>query len=173
MKGCLKPAGAIMGNTDLLQATLPRQINQSEEGNFQESVQDQRGCEIERASPVLRDKVDEAERGDESQERDCDPDEDELDQSGSNHRLWRSTSSSTLQRRLRVSFIRTRKVRLRRVSVRPIPDKEGNAAGSCRTRFSRPPSRPNTIPDSSNGEKEEQDSEFFLFPLTWSANDGC
>jgi hypothetical protein len=75
--------------------TLPRQINQNEEGELQESIQGQRRCEIERAPPAFRSEIDEAERGDESQERDRNPDEDELDQSGSNHCLKRSASSST------------------------------------------------------------------------------
>lgn len=36
---------------------------------------------------VFRSKVNEAERGDESQERDCDPDENKVNYSGSNHCL--------------------------------------------------------------------------------------
>jgi len=92
-EGCIELAVAIVENTDLLQATLPRQINQNKESDFQKSIQGQRRRKIERVSPVSRKKVDEAGWGNESQERDRYPDDDEVDQSVANHRLQRSGSS--------------------------------------------------------------------------------
>ena len=93
-EGCMELVATIVENTNLLQAILPRQINQSEEGELQECVQGQWRCKIECASPAFRSKVDEADWGDEPQERDHHPDDDELDQSVANHCLQRSSSSS-------------------------------------------------------------------------------
>jgi len=130
-------AATIVENTDLLQATLPRQINQSEEGELQECIQGQWRCKIECASPVFRSKVDEADWGDEPQERDHYPDDDELDQSVANHCLQRLWSSRNFQRRLRGYHSSTQE-ESDGGSVGPLPDKEGNDVGGCRNRFSRP-----------------------------------
>lgn len=109
-EGCIELAVAIVENTDLLQATLPRQINQDKEGDFQKSIQGQRRRKIECASPVSRSKVDDAGWGDESQERDRYPDDNEVDQSVANHRLQRSTSCQIFQRQLWVSFVQSGKL---------------------------------------------------------------
>ena len=100
-EGCLGVAETIVESTDLLYVTLPRQINQGEECELQESIQGQRRRKNEFAFPGFRSKVDEAEGGDESQEGDRNPDEDELGQSGSNHRLQMSAplSKVTMERR--------------------------------------------------------------------------
>lgn len=95
LEGCLGLVETIVESTDLLYVPPPRQIDQSEEAELQEGVPDQRRCEIERASPAFHSDIDEAERGDESQEGDCDPDEDELDQGSSYHCRQRSASFST------------------------------------------------------------------------------
>ena len=130
-------AATIVENTDLLQATLPRQINQSEEGELQECIQGQWRCKIECAFPVFRSKEDEADWGDEPQERDRYPDDDELDQSVANHCLQRLWSSRNFQRRLRGYHSSTQE-ESDGGSVGPLPDKEGNDVGGCRNRFSRP-----------------------------------
>jgi len=64
--GCLGLARIIVERTDLLYESLPRQINQSEEGDLQESIHGKRRGQSEFASPGFRSKIGEAEWGDES-----------------------------------------------------------------------------------------------------------
>ena len=159
-EGYIEPVVAIVENTDLLQANLPRQINQSEEGELQESIQGQRRCKIECASPVFRSKIDEADWGDEPQECDRYPDDDELDQSVANHCLQRSLSSFDDD----VGYHLSTQGKPDVGSAGPRPDKEGNIPEVAETGF---PARPHTrhnLQQRSNGEKEEQDSKLRFFP---------
>jgi hypothetical protein len=120
--------------------------------------------------PAFHSKVDEAEWGNESQERD---------------RILMVTRSTRVLpiivygglRRLELSddgcgYHSSTQKESDDGLVGPLPDKEGNMPEVAETGF---PARPHTrrnLQQRSNGEKEEQDSKFLLFLLTGLANDG-